>query len=586
MDKGKILESWKEIAAHLHRNIRTCQMWEQELGLPIHRLDGSPKARVFAYEEELDRWLEEKLHEGESPDAEMGAGRGKGKPGAFGGTIFGINKAYFWAGLGCLAIAAAAWLLIKPPPAKVYDSIAVLPLEILSKEPGQDYYSEGLAEELITRLFQVGSLRVAEFGPVRDYRTAKKTYKDIYRDLGVKAVLDSAVFRIGDRIRINAKLVDAETERPIWAASYERDVADVLALQAEIAQAIVHEIRVRLTPQERTRLASAPKVVPEAVNAHFMGRQLMRAGNLSKMSVAELLDSERKYFQLAIDLDPEFAPAYFDLATVYAFLHHESLMRYEDVIVKAEEALDKGLRLDPDSAQAHLTRGMVLWSKWRWADASAQLKQAVQIEPGNPSARWLYADALRSEGRFEEAVTMAERGDRLNLALRSNGSYARGCVLVDAKRYDEAIGIFRDIDQREPGFPAVHAMLGVTYVLKGSTAEAIDEAEKTLALLPPLEKGSNFLAASIVLGWAGRRDKALKLLDDYLAFNKGKPIDSYAVSAFYAVLNDKDEAFKWLDRAFEEHAFWMIWLKIDPALENLRSDPRFKACLKRAGFET
>ncbi len=582
VDKGKILESWKEIAAHLHRNIRTCQMWERDLDLPIHRLDGSPKARVFAYADELDRWLEEKLHEGENPDAEAGLGPGIGKPGIFRGTILGIRKTYAFSGFAFLAVLIAGWLIFKPGAStKVYDSIAVLPLEILSKEPGQDYYSEGLAEELITRLFQVGSLRVAEFGPVRDYRTSKKTYKDIRRNLDVKAILDSAVLRVGDRIRINVKLVDAETERPIWANSYERDFADVLAIQAEISQAIVREVRVRLTPQERNRIASSPKVVPAAYEAFLKGNQLLQA----LFPTEEQSKQTQTYLRQAINIDPEFAPFYWKLVEFYKWQLMASLMPYEEAIARAEQALKKGLELDPDSSQAHLSSGAVAWLKWEWEKAQEEFKLAIELSPGDPANYSGYTNVLHGLGRFEESIASARKMVEVDVSHSIGHKLCLVGNLQDAKRFDEAISICREVIKLSPDDPVVHDIFAWALASAGRMEEAVEEAVRSQALLPADEPGSIHVNNAVVFAWAGRRGMALEILNKYLAYKKGKPVDSATIAGIYARLNDKEEAFKWIERALDEHSFYIIWLKVDLSIESLRSDPRFEGYLKRAGFK-
>jgi len=554
------------------------------MGLPVHRLDGSPKARVFAYKNELDRWLEEKLHPGKSPDAEAGWGPLKARSSVLKGKILGVKRISALAGLGCLAAATVLWLAYHGlTHRRVYDSIVVLPLEILSKEPGQGYYSEGLAEELNVRLFQVGALRVAEFGAVRDYRTSKKTYKDIRRDLDVTAILDAAALLIGNRIRIDAKLVDAVTERPIWAASYERDAADVLAIQAEISQAIVREVRVRLTPQERAKIASSQKVVPAAYEAFLEGKQLMQSGIFTQEKAQTVLSC----FRQAIALDPEYPPFYWTLVRLYWRLHMWSLMPYNEIISNAQETLNKGRALDRDSPGAHLAAGGVALLKWEWEKARQELKIAVELSPGDPANHSRYTDVLHALGRFDESIASARRLVETDISHNYAHRLCLASNLADARQYDESISVVTDVLRLNPDLADAHNCLATSYAYKGMISEAVAEAEKSLALLPADEKGMIHLNNAVVYAWARRRKEAVKIIDDYLAYKRttpGEPIDSMTISACYAVLNNMEEAFKWLERALDNHDFYIIWLKVDPSMGNLRSDPRFKDCLKRAGF--
>jgi serine/threonine-protein kinase len=505
----------------------------------------------------------------------------RAKAGLFRGKIFGIKKVYTYAGLACLAVLAGVLLRIVPRHGKVYDSIAVLPLEILSKEPGQEYYSEGLADELITRLYQIAAIRVAPLSAVRDYRTSKKSYKDIRQEMDVKAILDLAVLRVGNRVRITAKLVDAETERAIWGTPYERDAADIIALQAEISQAIVREVQAKLTPQEQARLATSLKVNPAAYDAYLKGKQLLERGFLTE----EQSHSALKYFQQAIELDPEFAPAYWMLVSSYHMLHVLSLMPYKELIAKAEAALNKGLTLDHDSSEAHTAQAVLKWLKWEWEESETEFKRVVELSPGNVTALARYSDVLRGVGKFDEAIVVLRRFVQLDTTNNPSMRIPLACGFIDAKRYDEAISELRDVVRLLPDDAYALNLLAAAYAAKGTTGEAVAAAEKSLALLPSTGKGWLNINNAIVYASARRREDALKILDEYLAFKKGKPVDSYTISEIFATMNDKEEAFKWLERAIQEHAFWMIWLKIDWCMDNIRSDPRFKEYLKKAGFE-
>lgn len=566
MSKGPALESWKEIAAHLHRTVRTCQQWERDHELPIHRLDGSSKARVFAFAGELDRWLEENARTGKAADPRQRRRRSR-RIAAFGVLLAG--------GLAVL-LALRPW-----SHERTYHSIAVLPLEVQSGDPAPDPYSVGLAEELIARLFQVRNLRVAEIGPLADYRTSRKSYQDVRRDLDVEAILDLAILRKGRKVRISAKLVDAETGRTIWADGYERESEGLLALQAEIARAIVREVGVRLAPQEGQRLGASVKVVPEAYEAYLQGKELSRLPLLTGERAGAALDR----FRQAIDMDPGFAPFYWAVVHYYALLHSLSLMPFAALIVEAENALKAGLELDPDSADAHLAAGVVHWLKWEWDGARQELERALELSPGNPTAHSRYTDVLHGAGRFTEAIASARRLVEVDVSRSYNHKMCLAGNLLDAQHLDEAIALFAEVAKQHPDLPDTHNQLALGLGAAGRSREAAEEAERSLSLLPREEMGWLHLNNAIAYAWAGRRAEALALVEGYLAANKYKPVDSYTISECFAVLGDKDTAFEWLERAHEEHAFWMIWLKVDFCMAGLRSDPRYQAALKKAGYE-
>ena len=506
----------------------------------------------------------------------------KAKLGLFRGRIFGIKCGYVYAGLSCLAI-LALWLLVGPSVhVKVYDSIAVLPLDNLSRDSGQDIYSLGLASELIARLYSIPDFQVLQLNLVKNFRTAKKSYKDLWQEYHVKAVLDADFLRVGGRVRIIPKLIDTETGRLIWTRPYERIEADIIALQADIAQAIVREIQASLSPQQKGQLAFSARVVPAAYEAYLQGKEACGA----MITTEEQAQSVLGFFQKAIELDPIFASPYWALVIRYYHqVHAISLIPFDEVVQKAEAAISKGLSLDPYSYEAHLAQGIVLWWKWEWEGALGQFKRAIELSPGDMLANARYTDILHAVGRVDEALAHWQRV--VDVDLTGNYAMRLGLIslMIDAKKLDEALSLSLELARQHPDIAEIRHILAQAYAYKGKWTEAIAEATKSLALLTTSEKTLTHLNNAIVYAMAGRREDAIRILDEYLAYKRGKVVDSYTISELYSVLDDKEEAFKWLERAIEGRDFWMIWLKVDPAMENIRSDPRFKEYLRRAGFE-
>jgi len=462
------------------------------------------------------------------------------------------------------------------------DSIAVLPFENLSRDSSQDYFSDGMAEELISKLYVISSLRVPSFRSVKDYRATKKTYQEIAGELKVKAILDAAVLRVGDRVRITAKLIDPATERPLWTGQYEQEMKDILALQSEISQAIVREIRLKLTPQEQNRLASGQQVDPTAYENYFKAHQI-------RMSLTIDPSPERwqrglDYLERTAKLAPRFASLYSELVSYYWWAGWLPFKSYDEIIGKAEPAAENARSLDPDSPEIHLATGMLNWLKWDWKGARKEFKSAAELAPGNPDVRVSYSLLLMQLTHFDEALSQMKLAIQIDPAMDPDG-ISLGSVYFNAKRYDEAIATEREGLQRNPRSATSHNYLAASYSMNGQHSEAVAEAEKFLSLMPVTEITVLHLNAAWVYANAGRRNDARRILNEYIASPKGKLVDGMAIAELYAILGEKDEAFKWLQRGYQDHAWWMTLLKVDPPLDPLRSDPRFKELLRKVGFE-
>ncbi len=452
-------------------------------------------------------------------------------------------------------------------------SLAVLPLENLSRDPEQEYFTDGMTEELITELGRMGDLRVISRTSVNQYKHTKKSLKEIARELGVDALVEGAVERSGDHVRVTANLVQAFPEKHLWADSYQRDLRDVLVLQGDIAKAIAREIRVEVTPQAQVRLNRYRPVDPEVHEAYLRGLYFWN------QRTEEGLNKSLEYFQKAIELDPAFAQGYAGLADSYAVLAYRGYLAPQQAYPKAKAAALKALELDESLADAHTSLAAVTeMYDHDWTGAEKEFKRAIELNPGYANAHHWYALHLDEMGRMEESIAEIRRALELDpLSMIINVNLA--ATLYHARRYDQAIEQIHSALEIDPNFYLAHVMLGMVYEQKAMDREAIAEYEKSVSP----SAGSSF-RPSAALGrayaLAGRRNEALKIVQQLKALSKRMYVDPDRIADVYMALGDKDQAFAWLEK---EH-FPRYGLRADPRFDPLRSDPRFQALLRRAGL--
>jgi TolB-like protein/DNA-binding winged helix-turn-helix (wHTH) protein/Tfp pilus assembly protein PilF len=473
--------------------------------------------------------------------------------------------------LALLLVAAAAAVVWRQQlleffrPAKI-DSLAVLPLENLSGNPEEEYFADGMTEALITELGKVRALRVISRQSVMQYKGTNTPVPQIARELHVDAVVEGSAMRIGDKVRITTQLIQANPERHLWSESYQRDLRDILALQSEVAQAITNEVKIKLTPQEQTRLASARPVNPEAYQA------LLRA-KYEK-------DSQKAfaYLQQAIARDPTYAPAYVELAFYYVDETYRA-RPVKEAVPLARAALDKALDLDPTLAEAHAMLGYIkFWFDWDWSGAEADLKRTVLLNPNNAYAHFAYGGFLNHVGRSDEAVREFQKEQELN-PLDSGFALAFG--LFYARRYDESIAQFNKVLEKKPDFALAHAALAWNYVQKRMYPEAVAVCRRVASIAP--EDQVMLGGCGWVYARAGKRQDALALLDR-LKKRSRLHVDPYVLAFLYDGLGDNGRAMEWLERAYREHSPQMAFLKIEFWSDNLRSDARFQELVRRMNF--
>jgi TolB-like protein/Flp pilus assembly protein TadD len=462
----------------------------------------------------------------------------------------------------------------RAPAVPKIESLAVLPLENLSGDPQQDYFSDGMTEELIATLGKLSALRVTSRTSVMRYKKTDKTLPEIAQELNVDAVIEGSVLRAGDRVRITAQLIQAATDRHLWAETYDRDLRDVLTLQDEVARAIVSEIQIKVTPQEQAQLARARPVSPEAHEAYLRGRFYWN------LRTEDGLKKSIEYFQRAIEKEPGYALAYAGLADSYALLADYSLMAPKEAYPRAKAAALKAMEMEERLPEAHTSLGHINGRyDWDWAGAEREYKRAIELDPSYATAHNFYAQHLSVMGRQDEAfaeIKRAEELDPVSPTIIAVGGY----VFIFARRYDDAILQCRRALELNAGFPQAHFYLGWAYEQKKLYSEAIAEYLKS----SELENSAPAAGQARCYAAMGKRTEALKIVSQLRELSKQRYIPAYIIAQIYVALGDFDQAVAWLERAYEERSYGPVYLKMDPRMDPLRSDPRFQDLMRRMNF--
>lgn len=447
-------------------------------------------------------------------------------------------------------------------------SLAVLPLSNLTGDPQQDYFADGMTDALITDLAKIRSLKVISRTSVMQFKDAKKPLPEIARALGVDGILEGSVQRSGGRVRITAQLIRGPTDTHLWSESYERDTHDVLTLQAEVAQAVARQIKVVLTPEESSHLARARPVNPVAYELYLEGQYHYYKWRPDEFQKAIA------YFQKAIEADPTWAPAYAGLADSYGFLWMEGSLPPQEALPKFDAALRTALEIDDTLPEVRYTLAVsAFYYRWDWGEAEREFKRALALNPNLAEARYEYAWFLTSMGRFDEGLTEAKRAvERDPLSVTAN--LALGSMYYMARQYDQAISQFRHAIELEPNDPRGYGFLAGTYEQMGLYKEAVTARQKAMTLsgAQPEEVASLGRAYS-QSGYKG-----------YLRWNLGRLTDPYFTAIVLTRLGHKDDAFVFLEKAYKQHHWAMIQLKVLQVWDPLRSDPRFQDLLRRMNF--
>ncbi len=435
-----------------------------------------------------------------------------------------------------------------------------------------------MTDELITRLSRIGGLRVISRTSVMQYKGVKKPLSQIAHELNVDGVVEGSVFKAGGRVRITAELIQATTDRNLWAQSYDRDLRDILEMQSDVARAIASEIKVSLNPEERRRLAGTGPIDSEAYEAYLKGRYY------SNQRTTEALNVAITYYQQAIARVPTYALAYSGLADAYALLGFRGSFPSKDALSQAKAATLKAIELDDTLAEPHASLAFIAEThEWDWATADREYKRALELNSGDARAHNWYAGYLMYVGRFEDGIAEAKRARDLDpLSLPVLNALA-GRLLV-AGRIDEALEQLQKVLQMNPNFAPAHQTLGWAYLNRGKHEEAIHEFQKAVQL-----SGANDTDFTVDLGFgyavAGKKDEAKRILSRLKREHEQGLVPSGSIAILYGALGQLNEAFAWLEKAYKERDPELTYLRIpNRRFAPLRSDPRYADLLRRMGL--
>jgi TolB-like protein/DNA-binding winged helix-turn-helix (wHTH) protein/Tfp pilus assembly protein PilF len=470
------------------------------------------------------------------------------------------------------------WLTSASSP--VIHSLAVLPLQNLSSDPSQEYFADGMTDALITDLAQIGSLKVISRTSTMRYKKGEKALPEIARELNVDGIIEGTVQRSDDRVRITAQLIYGPSDKHLWANSYERDARNVLAMESEIAGAIATQIQTKLSPEQEARLASARPINLKAFEANLQGKyHLTQADGLEyqrgqQETIQSQLAMARDFFQKAISEDPNYAPPYVGLAETW-----RGRSVAEQGPEKERDALQKALQLDPQLAEAHLALGYLELERfYSWADSEREIKRAMDLNPNLADAHADYSNYLDSVGRFDEGMREYLRAQELDpghYAPTPNPFYTR-------RQFDKAMELDRnDIARHAFGIYPLWD-LARNYEAKGMHDEAIREWEVAMRMLGYEDMANAMNRAFEAKGYKGALKEWVRELE--LARAHGEDVPAFVLAEVYTYLGDKDHAFVWLEKAYEERESALPTLKVDVYWDNIRPDPRFQNLVRRVGL--
>jgi serine/threonine-protein kinase len=463
-----------------------------------------------------------------------------------------------------------------PDRGEIIRSLAVLPLENLSKDPAQDYFADGMTDALIGDLARIRALRVISRTSAMKYKGVQKSLPEIARELDVDAILEGSALLVGNRVRIRVQLVSARTDETLWAERYDREIEDVLGLQSDVAEAVAKEIAIQVTPKEAERMAKRPAVNAEA---HVEYMKSMHAKTATSPQAIEL---SIKHALRALALDPDYAPAWAALSDAHSTRASRGMAPAAEADAEAEAAALKALALDENLADAHAALGSVRLHRRDVAGAIQALRRAIELNPGNDSAYALLGRAYYVTERHAEAQAAMLKAISLD-PLSMIHHTAVGDAYYYAREYEKSVVYYRIAIELDPRFDGAHTDLARSLEALGRFDEAKAQYEEGRRLAGGVA-GPSFGLANLAAS-RGDTDEARRMLAELTAGRSTRVVSAWGIAALHATLGDVDEAFRWLDVAFEEQATGLVFLRVHPRLDPIRSDPRFPPLLKRAGLD-
>ena len=574
------LDSWKEIACYLGRDVTTVQRWEKQEGMPVHRQLHQKRGSVYALISELDVWRQSRkprFEEENVPVEKMpadAAGQPTTVPRKHRRLI--VISASVLLGLFALAYVAARFRADYASRPHIR-SLAVLPFQDLSGDPSHDYVVDGMTEELIGRLSRIPGLRVISRTSSMHFRNTQLSMPEIAKMLGVDAIVEGSLVREGGEVRVHAQLIRAAADEHIWAGEYQREYRSILEVQDEVTRSIAEQIGLNLTRENRARLASTKPVDPGAYENYLKGRYYFN------QRTQDALNKSIASFQEAIATDPAYAPAYSGLAQAYAMLGFRGGLPSKDALSSAKKAALKAIELDDSLVEPHASVAFIAETfEWDWAAAEREYRRALELGPGDAQTHNWYAGYLTYTGRFDEGIAEAKRARELDpLSLPINNALAGR--LLAGTRYDEAVRQVQATLELDTHYAPAHQTLGWVYLHAGKQNEAIREFQSALAL-----SGAADTDIQLDLGFAyavsGKRDEARAILTQVERQHQQGVVPAASVAVLYVALGQSDEAFAWLEKAYAERDPQLTYLKAGRRFEPLRDDPRFKQLLRRVGL--
>ncbi|MBI1803429.1 MAG: protein kinase [Ignavibacteria bacterium] len=478
-----------------------------------------------------------------------------------------------------VVVAVALYLLMPSshPTSTNSKTIAVLPFVNMSGDPQDEYFSDGMTEDILTQLSKIADLKVISRTSVMKYKHTEKSIREIGNDLNAGVVLEGSVRRAENQIRITAQLIDASTDEHLWAESYDKEFKQIFAVQSDVAQRVADALKIQLMGDEKRSVEKEATQNLEAYNLYLKGRYFL--GKRTEDGLKKAIE----FFQQAVEKDTAYAIAYAGLADSYTLLALLEFLPPREAFPKAKAAAEKAIMIDPSIAEAHASLGVVRFQyDWDWPAAEQEYTRAIALKKNYGTAHHYYADFLKGMGRFDQALSeikKAQELDPLSLAINTG----LGHVLYLSRHYDQAIEQYRRTLEMDPNFLQARLWFGRPYLQKKMYKEAISELQAAVQL------SGNSTIACAMLGHAyaaaGNKKEALKMLDELTKRSEHQYVPSYWIGMIYIGFGDKDKAFAWLDKAYDERSAWLAWLKVEPRFDTLRSDQRFTTLLKKMGLE-